>query len=255
MAGKKMSLNSYSHHAPKMEWIKQYFEFKDSFDENHTLGTQMYSFFKRFLRDAELLDNNGFSATAQKIEAIGLDNPSAWAIIFVNLCYAPQVGWYVKNTTFGEEYSKKYLANTMVDAGAKESWTNDIFASLSRMCELPLSEVGFGQVYKEKRRALSITRKSWLDPDPRVILYSLYQFAEHCGDYHQFSLATLLDDSIERDGISPTRIFGLDYETMVSILNGLAVNYPEFISASFSLDLDTISLRPEKTAQDVLALF
>lgn len=56
VSGKNMSLNSYSHHAPKMDWFKQYFEFKNEFDEKHGLGSQMFSFFKRFLRDAELLD-------------------------------------------------------------------------------------------------------------------------------------------------------------------------------------------------------
>src|SRR5699024_267469 len=73
---------------------------------------------------------------------------------------------------------------------------------------------------------------SWAEPDARVILYSLYKFAEKCGGYYQFSLSTLLDDSIERDGISPTRIFGLNHDTMVTILNGLSVNDPYFISAS-----------------------
>ena len=65
----------------------------------------------------------------------------------------------------------------------------------------------------------------------------------------------MLDNTIERDGVSPTRIFGLDYDTMVPLLNGLSVNYPDFISASFSLGLDTINLRPDKSSQDVLSLF
>ena len=42
---------------------------------------------------------------------------------------------------------------------------------------------------------------------------------------------------------------------MVSLLNGLSATQPDFISASFSLDLDTISLRENKTSEDVLALF
>lgn len=103
-----------------------------------------------------------------------------------------------------------------------------------------------------------MVRCEWDDPDAKVILYSLYKFAEACGDYYQFTLETLLDDSIERDGVSPTRIFGLDRETMVRLLNGLSVNYPEFIAASFTLDLDTITLRPtgsELTSEDVLKLF
>ena len=88
-----------------------------------------------------------------------------------------------------------------------------------------------------------------------MILYALYKFAEACGDYYQFRLSTLLDDDIERDGISPTRIFGLSRETMIPILNGLTANYPDFITGTFSLDLENIMLRSDKTAQDVLELF
>lgn len=258
MAGKSMSLNSYSHHAPKLEWVNQYFTYKNEFDDNHTLGSQMYSFFKRFLRDAQLLDGSGFSKTAEIIDSIGIDNDEAWGIIYVNLCYAVQVNWFVSHVGFNLDYSKGLLASMMVDDGAKESWTNDIFSSLVRLTELPLGKLGFGNTIKEKNRAVAISRSSWDEPDAKVILYSLYKFAEACGDYYQFTLETLLDDSIERDGVSPTRIFGLDRETMVRILNGLAVNYPEFISASFTLDLDTITLRPtgsELTSEDVLKLF
>ena len=64
-----------------------------------------------------------------------------------------------------------------------------------------------------------------------------------------------MDDEIERDGISPTKIFGLDKEEMIRILNGLTINYPEYISASFTLDLDNITLRSDKSSTDVLELF
>lgn len=258
MSGKSMSLNSYSHHAPKIEWINQYFTYKNEFDDNHTLGSQMYGFFKRFLRDAKLLDETGFSKTAKLIDSIGIENDEAWGIIYVNLCYAVQVNWFINHVGFDREYHKSFLISMMVDDGAKESWTSDIFSSLVRLTELPMGKLGFGNVIREKNRAVAIFRSAWENPDAKVILYSLYRFAEACGDYYQFTLETLLDDSIERDGISPTRIFGLDKETMVRILNGLTVNYPEFISASFTLDLDTITLRPtdaELTSEDVLKLF
>ena len=42
---------------------------------------------------------------------------------------------------------------------------------------------------------------------------------------------------------------------MKKILKGLSIKYPEFISATFTLDLDNINLRDDKTAQDVLDLF
>ena len=95
----------------------------------------------------------------------------------------------------------------------------------------------------------------WEEPIPEVILYSLYRFAEACDGYYQFSLSTLMDDTLERDGISPTRIFGIDKDKMIQLLNNLSTHYPEFIRASFTLDLETITLSADKTAEDVLELF
>lgn len=255
MAGKTMSLNSYSHHAPKRDWIEQYFKYKNEFDENHSLGSQMYNFFKRFLRDSLLLDETGFSETAILVDKLGYDSESAWGIIYTNLAYAPQVNWFVNNVDYALDYDKKLIASLLIDAGAKESWTNDIFSSLGRLSELPMGNVGFGKIIKEKNRATGISRQKWNNPDSVVILYSLYKFAESCGDYYQFSLETLLDDSIERDGVSPSRLFGLDRDSMIRILNGLSINYPDFISVSFTLDLDNITLRDDKSSKDVLTLF
>lgn len=255
MSGKTMSLNSYSHHAPKMDWFNQYFEYKNEFDDKHSLGSQMYSFFKRFLRDASLLDETGFSKTAEIIDRLGLNNEQGWGIIYINLCYAPQLGWYVNKTKFDDTYRKDYLATLMIEDGAKENWTNDIFSSLSRISELPIGDLGFGKTVKEKNRVTAIARERWENPDALVVLYALYKFAENCGDYYQFTLSTLLDDEIERDGVSPTKIFGIDRDEMVRILNGLTINYSEFISASFTLDLDNITLRSDKTSMDVLSLF
>ena len=249
------SLNCYSHHAPKMEWFQQYFSYKNDFDDRHSLGSQMYSFFKRFLRDAELLDETGFSKTAQVIDKLGLDSDSAWAIMLSNLAYTPQFNWLIQRMNMNETYGKDYTISLLVSDGAKESWVKDIWSSFSRFVELPFSEVGFGFATKEKNKLISITRMPWQNPDPRVILYSLYKFAESCGDYYQFTLSRLLNHDIDSDGVSPTEIFGIEREQMEKILNGLSVNYPEFITSSFTLDLDNITLRNDKTSKDVLELF
>lgn len=249
------SLNCYSHHAPKMEWFAQYFTFKNEFDEKHSLGSQMYSFFKRFLRDAKLLDESGFSNIAQVIERIGLDNNSSWAIMLTNLAYTPQINWAVKRMHMNETYGKDYAISLLVSDGAKESWVKDIWSSFARLVDLPLGAVGFGYPIREKGKLTAITRLPWQNPNPLVILYSLYKFAEACCDYHQFTLSRLLNHEIDSDGISPTEIFGLDRNQMEKILNGLSINYPDVINASFTLDLDNITLNSEKTSQDVLNLF
>lgn len=249
------SLNCYSHHAPKMEWFNQYFNFKESFAQKHSLGSQMYSFFRRFLRDAGLLEENGYSSFAGVINNIGLDNLSSWALMLTNLAYTPQINWLIKRVKLHETVNKEYTLSLLVADGAKESWVGDIWSSYSRILALPFSEVGLGVANREKNTMLSITRNSWQNPEPRVILYSLFKFAEACGNYYQFTLSRLLNHDIDSDGVSPTEIFGLEREQMEKILNGLSINYPDFINASFTLDLDNITLNSEKTAQDVLNLF
>lgn len=56
----------------------------------------MFNFFKRFLRDAELLDNGGFTRFAEIVNDIGLDEELSWALMLANLAYNPQFGWYIK---------------------------------------------------------------------------------------------------------------------------------------------------------------
>lgn len=251
----KRSLNCYSHHAPKKDWFNQYFTYKNDFDQENSLGSQMYSFFKRFLRDAELLDENGFSETAKIIDNLGLDNLSSWGIMLINLAYTPQINWFVKRIKMYEDYNRDYVLSLLVSDGAKESWVSDVWNSIGRFLELPFSEVGMGTAYREKNRFISFVRTPWQNPDPRVLLYAFYKFAENCGDYYSFTLTRLLNHEIDSDGVSPTEIFGIDRDEMEKFLNGLSINYPEFINASFTHDLDNITLRSDKTSSDVLDLF
>lgn len=250
--GKTQSLNCFSHHAPKLDWMEQYFTFKNDFKEKNTLGSQMFSFFKRFLKDADLLDDNGFTRFAEIISDIGLDENLSWALMLANLAYNPQIGWYICNISFGETMSKEYVCSMLVDSGADEKWVNDVWSSLARILDLPFSHVGLGEMVKEKNKAVALYRTGWQVPDERVILYSLYQFSEKCGNFKQFTLTRLLDTSIESDGISPTQIFGLNRDTMEKVLNGLTFNYPDLIETRFTLGLDNITLKSNKSAEEIL---
>lgn len=250
--GKTQSLNCFSHHAPKMDWLEQYFEFRNVFNEKNRLGSNMFSFFKRFLRDAELLNDEGFSRFAEIVGDIGLDNPLGWALMLANLAYNPQIGWYVKNVKFNETLSKEYICSMLVEDGADEKWVTDVWSSFGRFLELGFSHVGMGETIKEKKKVVALYRTSWATPDERVILYSLYKFAEACGNRRQFTLTELLDESIERDGVSPTQIYGLDRDTMEKILNGLTFNYSDLIEARFTLGLDNITLKSNLAASDIL---
>ena len=254
------SLNCYSHHAPKMDWIQQFFEYKNEFPQKHSLGTQMYSFFNRFLKDAGLLDKTGYTEFAKRVESIGLDNYASWALLLVNLSYTPQINWVVKNIPFYEECNREYTKSLLVSSGADEKWVDDVWKSIVRIMELPFNVVGLGTPIKDhpeldKNKTISFQRMPWQNPDPLVILYSLYRFAEESGDYYQFTVTRLIDSSSEGEGITPTQQFGIDRDQLMKILNGLTVNYPDFISVQFNLDLDVISLVSTKTSKEVLDLF
>ena len=195
---------------------------------------------------------------------------SMWALIMINLVSnsnVPTFRWFLENCDLFETHDEEDLFNLLVPAFANDEKGHGkqnvidslkiLFATTPLGLEQIVAQIDFTAKTTTRGDTISlnsITRMPWYSPIPEVILYSLYKFAEACGDYHQFTLSYLMDETIERDGVSPTTIFGLDRDTMIRIINGLAINYPEFISASFSFDLDTITLRKEKKAEDVLDL-
>lgn len=261
---KKMgSIDRYGNIGIEYDWVADYFSKGDNFWEDNGLGINKIKNMKSFLSDAgaTVLKKNTLSPFGKKIADIGIATEAAWGLLVSNLVYTSEFNWWVMNIKPGQTYTPTQLVSMLSEQITSEnsqkhivSAYKNIFASneiLGRALGLGVCTLKEGS---SNRVLLDIRRDSWREPDPRVILYSLYRFAEKCGTY-QFRLSTLMDDTIERDGISPTRIFGLDRETMISKLNGLTVNYIEFIDASFTLGLETITLRSEKTPDDVLALF
>lgn len=252
-------INRYLSVGVNAEWIKKYLE-----DQSYEPGNRKTDTMFSFLDDAGITKKRKLTPFGEEVISIGLNHEFTWALILCNLVNAAPLRWYVENIPFDTMYEASQLELDMKEASPKargEFWNG--FKVILDSNEY-FKQIGIGRPditsktnkNGDVRKVMNyLLRVSWQNPDARVILYSLYKFAEMCGGYYQFTLSTLLDDSIERDGISPTRIFGLDRNAMEPILNGLSVNYPEFISVSFSLGLDTINLREDKTAQDVLALF
>lgn len=255
------SIDQYKNMGIRYEWVFDYLNQQDNYWTNNGLGSMMITALKTFLRHAGITEKNKITKFGKMLSLIGGDSVLSWSLMLCNLVYTPQFNWWVRNIDFGRIYSHKELDEMLKDDLTDNSRKNVIsgYKNIFSSNKILSDEIGFGSVNIEKKGKntilLDVTRYPWSNPVPEVILYSLYKFAEACGDYYQFTLETLLDDSIERDGVSPTRIFGLDRETMIPILNGLSVNYPDFISASFTLDLDNITLDPEKTSTDVLQIF
>ena len=257
------SIDRYGNIGIEYEWVVDYFSKEDNFWVDNGLGINKIKNMKSFLSDAGVTapKKNTITPFGKIISQIGIETEAAWGLLVSNLVYTSEFNWWVMNANLEQSYTPSLLVSMLSEQVTSEnsqkhivSAYKNIFASneiLGKTLGLGVCSLKEGS---SNRILLDIHRTSWSDPDPRVILYSLYKFAEKCGTY-QFRLSTLLDDTIERDGISPTRIFGLDRDKMIALLNGLTVNYIEYIDASFTLGLETITLRSDKSSDDVLSLF
>ena len=247
------TINCFDDHAPKRDWLVSYFDLQDDFFTEHTLGPNMFTHFKRFLRDAQLIENNKCTDFSALICDLGWESDTALALMLVNLAYEnAQFEWYINQMDIGYFYEAALLKERLLAEDIKVKAAYSVVKSFKRIVGTPFGTVlNFGYVTDDNY----MVRTKCSISDTRVVLYALYKFAEKCNLDKEFRVSYLYDEYVERDGVSPVRIFGLyDEEEMKSILLGLSSAYPEFINATFTNDLQTITLR-DKTSYDVLSLF
>lgn len=254
---KSKSLDCYAAHGPKIEWFQQYVKLGNRFMSENTLGNNQVPAFNRFLRDAGIIEGDSETKLGDMLRQ-NFDDENIWALMLTNLAYSPEVGWYLQTFDINDSFGQSAIVNELsTTEGVSASAQKSIPAALKRISALPLSNVGFGFSEKSTKEdgGAKFYRTPWTNPDERVILYSMYKFAEACGGYYQFSLSRLMDTSVDSDGVSPAQIFGVDIDTMTRMLKGLASNYPEYISVSFTLDLENITLKEGVSSKDILSVF
>jgi phosphoadenosine phosphosulfate reductase len=212
------------------------------------------------LRDAGLLAKAGReekpSPLAEHFARIGWDGAVGQGIILVNVVSSnPQFKWYVQKLDVGMDYPRKTVEEMLAadDVSAKDA--NSIVKAFKRIVKTPLGTVlRFGSVTGVGEKIATLQRTPCVVTEPLVMLYALHKFSEACGDYRQFTLGRLMDFSVDSDGISPAQVFGIERERLRGMLEGLAVNHGDFITVSFTHDLEKISLVEGKTSTDVLPL-
>lgn len=251
-------LNRYLSVGVKDEWVRFFFE--NGYEPGARKTDVMYA----FLSDAGVLKQKKFTPLGEKIKQMGLFEVNAWAIMLCELVYTPAFNWFVKKIPFGTPYTFEDLS-VALDASVTEKAKSEFWNGFKQILDtmpygyemrfgIPNVEKKFDKNGEEKKKLISITRLNWPNPSPLIVLYSLYKFAEHCGDYYEFTVSRLLNYNIDSDGISPTQIFGIKEDEMKIILQGLTASNPDFITAKFTHDLDTISLNKNKMASDILEL-
>ena len=251
------NISRYQNFGFRQEWLELFFELGDDFWNNDRMGKYMIIGFKTWLKEAGVTQNNSITALGTKMREVGADMPSIWGIIFSNLAYnAPIINWYVRKIECNREISNEEMKILLGDSYSQTVKKNALSSLKETMRHSPIGDLlGQGECEMKGRSVISITRHGWQEPDPLVMLYDLYLFAEHSDSLFSFTLSELMDDSDEREAMSPNVIFGVDGEALRPILQGLAHDYPEFIQVDFNNALmENIFLNREKSSADVAAL-
>ncbi|WP_326975384.1 phosphoadenosine phosphosulfate reductase domain-containing protein [Caproicibacter sp. BJN0012] len=251
------SINTFADHAPKIDWVKNFYADGNGFLEDNTLGPMQIQMFKRFLSDSKLIKANKTTQFYELTSQLGWETESTWGLLLVQLAYGnPQIKWYIDNMPISEYFPRAYLEDKIMAEGVSAKDAASITKSFKRLVEIPLGTVlNFGEVTMKGRQIEALCRCKSNLSDSRVLLYSLYRYAEACEGYYQFTLHTLMDATIESAGISPVKLFGFSEDEMEAMLRGLAAKYHDYIDVTFTHDLDKITLRDYHTSTDVLKLF
>lgn len=249
------SICSFAGHAPKSEWITDFFENGNSFFECNSLGPNQFANFKKFLTAAGLVTKSSVTSFYDTIQRIGCKSDTAWGLIFTQLAYGnAQIRWYVDNMPINITNSRDSIEDKLMALDIKKTDAGFIVKGFERLCQTPMgTALHFGRTSGDHTDTL--TRTKCRVHDDRVLLYALYRYAEACEGYYEFSLGRLMDITISSNGISPARLFGLNQDDLETMLGGLSAKYPDYINYTATHGLDKVTLREEKTALDVLTLF
>jgi phosphoadenosine phosphosulfate reductase len=256
----KMSINSFADHAPKPEWLRDFFKSPETFLAEHTLGPMMISMFRRFLRDAGMLDKIGREESPSRLafqsKRFGWESATVNGVMLLNLVRSnPQIAWYVEKLNVEIEYPRKTVEQLLAADGVSEKDAKSIVKAFKRLVETSLgTNLRFGYVSGNGDKIETLSRTQCVVTEPLVVLYGLFKFSEACGDYRQFNLGRLLDFTVNSNGISPAQVFGIERDRLREMLEGLAANHPDFITVSFTHDLEKISLSENQSSANVLTL-
>ena len=258
----KKNIAGYQTRGFRQDWLELFFEYNSSaeFWSNDRMGPNMFLAFKTWLRDANMLIGDTPTQMCIKLQSLGSDSLITWGIIWANLAYgSPLVNWFIRDLLFGIEYDNPALHISLGDLYSKAVKESAIKSIKETIKASPIGNdwgMAMASCNSKGNSILSFSKEAWRDPDPLVILYSLFLFAEkHDGGNYNFTLSDLFEDNEERLALSPKAIFGTDEQTLKSIMQGLGNNYPEFISVDFNKGImENVYLNRDKKSIDVLDL-
>ena len=120
---KNRSINSFANHAPKVEWIREFFEQGNEYWDNNTLNKKNQEpKVKRFLRESGVIDkDNQCNELYDIICKLGWESETAWGIMAANFVENPQFEWYIKKLDIGMYYERNIVSDMLTAEGVSKA--------------------------------------------------------------------------------------------------------------------------------------
>ena len=164
------SLNTFADHAPKTEWLIDFFSNPTAFLKENSLGPMQIQMFMRVSRDAGLINKNKITDLVEKIVRMGWDSTVSLGLLLVILANNnPQIKWYVKNLEVGRFYSRQEIEQELQLLDIKTKDAKSIAKAFKRIVQTP-----FGLTLNLGMSTARIILLAINDiGSPLVVLYSL----------------------------------------------------------------------------------
>ena len=148
------NLDRYRTFGLREVWLEGFIHRPDIWLEENTLGPEQIKAFKRYMKDAELIDGKGnLTPLAWKmLELYVKDKDAVWQIVWLNLCLnSPLFSFYCLEVPWKSVWTKDELVSLIKEKGYAERTARNALNALANTFEnSPLGE-WFGKKVEKRK--------------------------------------------------------------------------------------------------------
>lgn len=245
-----VSIYGYKKFGLREEWVNDYMTGPEDFWKSNNWGKPMYESFKRWGKDAELLDSkNEQTELGRLLQKIHEYNPRlVWEIFWINLSYnsfiANKFCTLIRN---GRDFNANTLKEMVIETGTVNSITtlqNACTALIETLVKSPIGE----SLEQGIKNGKMLTRNQYADLSIDAIAYSVYKFAE-TRDAQTIRVSDIYSTEAQ-DGVNVQ--FCLPKAAFEKGLRTLSSQADRILIAELNMGLDHITINKEMSSIDIL---
>ena len=175
-----MKIYGYKKFGLRYEWLEDFMTAPEDFWTNNNWGKPMYESFKRWGKDALILDaKNNLTELGLLLKVIYVDNPTlVWEIIWINLCYNSYIiSKFCSLISQNEPFNAGYVKDKILESDDVSSVT-----TLNNACVALIDLLGKSPIGTDLEQGITegkmMSRKTYADLSIEAIAYSVCAFAE-----------------------------------------------------------------------------